>query len=124
MLGSSGLYYWGCIAPRTDISRGNHFFRRSSYISKMWHYLGTTRAVVIDLSGCCWCKKVQPIRRKEGIKVRPKPPSLLRQGGSGGLLIKATHRAHVWTWNFIIYRTDRGSAFEMLTMLDEYAENV
>ena len=33
---------------------------------------------------------------------------------------QATHRNHVWTWDFIFDRTDKGSTLEMLTMLDEY----
>tara|TARA_Y100000588_G_C13874819_1_gene761870 strand:+ start:512 stop:691 length:180 start_codon:yes stop_codon:yes gene_type:complete len=27
---------------------------------------------------------------------------------------------HVWSWDFIFNRTDKGSALEMLTMFDEY----
>ena len=33
---------------------------------------------------------------------------------------QATHRNHVWTWDFIFDRTDKGSTLKMLTMLDEY----
>ncbi|HIG54427.1 MAG TPA: transposase [Candidatus Handelsmanbacteria bacterium] len=33
---------------------------------------------------------------------------------------KATHPNHVWTWDFIFDRTDKGSTLKMLTMLDEY----
>ena len=65
-------------------------------------------------------KQVQRIRRKEGLKVRPKPPRIPRQGVSTGLPTQATHRNHVWTWNFIFDRTDKGSTLKMLTMLDEY----
>ena len=65
-------------------------------------------------------KQVQRIRRKEGLKVRPKPQRIPRQGISTGLPTQATHRNHVWTWDFIIDRTDKGSTLKMLTMLDEY----
>ena len=65
-------------------------------------------------------KQVQRIRRKEGLKVRPKPKRIPRQGVSTGLPIEATHRNHVWTWDFIFDRTDKGSTLKMLTMLDEY----
>ena len=37
-----------------------------------------------------------------------------------GLPTQATHRNHVWTWDFIFDRTDKGSTLKMLTMLDEY----
>ena len=65
-------------------------------------------------------KQGQRIRRKEGLKVRPKPQRKPRQGVSTGLPTQATHRNHVWTWDFIFDRTDKGSTLKMLTMLDEY----
>ena len=65
-------------------------------------------------------KQVQRIRRKEGLKVHPKPQLIPRQGVSTGLPTQATHRNHVWTWDFIFDRTDKGSTLKMLTMLDEY----
>ena len=66
------------------------------------------------------CKQVQRIRREEGLKVRPKPKRIPRLVVSTGLPIEATHRNHVWTWDFIFDRTDKGSTLKMLTMLDEY----
>ena len=63
-------------------------------------------------------KQVQRIRRKEGLKVHPKPQRISRQGVSTGLPTQATHRNHVWTWDFIFDRTDKGSTLKMLTMLD------
>ncbi len=65
-------------------------------------------------------KQVQRIRRKEGLNVHPKPQRIPRQGVSTGLPTQATHRNHVWTWDFIFDRTDKGSTLKMLTMLDEY----
>ena len=65
-------------------------------------------------------KQVQRIRRKEGLKVRSKPPRIPRQGVSTGLPTQATHRNHVWTWDFIFDRTDKGSTLKMLTLLDEF----
>ena len=65
-------------------------------------------------------KQVQRIRRKEGLTVHPTPKRLPRQGVSTGLPTQATHRNHVWTWDFIFDRTDKGSTLKMLTMLDEY----
>ena len=69
-------------------------------------------------------KQVQRIRRKEGLKVRPKPQRIPRQGISTGLPTQATHRNHVWTWDFIFDRTDKGSTLKMLTMLDEYTPSM
>ena len=30
------------------------------------------------------------------------------------------HRHHVWTWDFIFDRTDKGGTLKMMTLLDEY----
>jgi putative transposase len=65
-------------------------------------------------------KRVQRIRRMEGLLVRPKPKKILRQGVSTGLPTQAVHRNHVWTWDFIFDPIDKGSTLKMLTMLDEY----
>ncbi len=69
-------------------------------------------------------KQVQRIRRKEGLKVRPKPERIPRQGHSTGLPTQALHRHQVRTWDFIFDRTDKGSTLKMLTMLEEYTVNV
>jgi len=42
-------------------------------------------------------KQVQRIRRKEGLKVRPKPQRIPRQGVSTGWPTQATHRNQGWT---------------------------
>ena len=65
-------------------------------------------------------KQVQRIRRKEGLKVRPKPKKIPRRGVSTGLPTQAMYRHHVWTWDFIVDRTDNGGTLKMMTLLDEY----
>lgn len=44
----------------------------------------------------------------------------VRRGVSTGLPTKATHRGHVWTWDFIADATVRDGALRMLTILDEH----
>ena len=65
-------------------------------------------------------KQVQRIRRREGLKVRPKPKKIPRRGVSTGLPTQAEHRHHVWTWDFIFDRTDTGGTLKMMMLLDEY----
>tara|TARA_B100001971_G_C18153487_1_gene517190 strand:+ start:330 stop:1169 length:840 start_codon:yes stop_codon:yes gene_type:complete len=65
-------------------------------------------------------KQVQRIRRKKGLKVRPKPKKIPRRGVSTGLPTQAMYRHHVWTWDFIFDRTDSGGTLKMMTLLDEY----
>jgi transposase InsO family protein len=52
--------------------------------------------------------------------VPPTKRKLIRRGFSTGLPTNATHRNHVWTWDFIADATVRGGALRILTILDEY----
>ncbi len=65
-------------------------------------------------------KQVPRIRRREALKVRPKPKKIPRRGVSTGLPTQAMHRHQVWTWDFIFDRTDNGGTLKMMTLLDEY----
>lgn len=63
---------------------------------------------------------IQKLRRSEGLRVPPSKRKRVRRGVSTGLPQKATHRGHVWTWDFIADATVRGGALRILTILDEY----
>jgi putative transposase len=63
---------------------------------------------------------VQRWRRNEGLRVPPTKRKHIRRGVSTGLPTRATHRGHVWTWDFIADATVRGGALRMLTVLDEH----
>jgi putative transposase len=65
-------------------------------------------------------KLVQKIRREEGLKVKPKQKKIPRQGTSTGLPTQAEYQNHVWTWDFIFDRTDKGTPLKIMTLLDEY----
>lgn len=65
-------------------------------------------------------RHIQRLRRQEGLRVPPTKRKRERRGTSTGLPTKATHRGHVWTWDFIADATVRGGALRMLTILDEY----
>jgi transposase InsO family protein len=65
-------------------------------------------------------KQVQRIRREDGLQVPPPRKKVRRRGVSTGLPTQATHRNHVWTWDFIADRTVRGGAVRVLTIMDEY----
>lgn len=49
-----------------------------------------------------------------------KIPRKRRAGQSTGLPTRATHPNHVWTWDFVQDKTERGGAIRMLTVIDEY----
>jgi len=65
-------------------------------------------------------RHIQRLRRAEGLRVPPTKRKLVRRGFSTGLPQQATHRGHVWTWDFIADATVRGGALRILTILDEY----
>jgi transposase InsO family protein len=65
-------------------------------------------------------RQIQRLRRQEGLRVPPTKRKVIRRGISTGLPTKATHRGHVWTWDFIADATVRGGALRMLTILDEH----
>ena len=65
-------------------------------------------------------RQIQRLRRLEGKRVPPTKRKLIRRGVSTGLPTTATHRNHVWTWDFIADATVRGGPLRILTILDEY----
>jgi putative transposase len=66
-------------------------------------------------------KQVQRLRRLTGLRVKPPKKRQRRQGVSTGWVQRATHRHHVWSWDFIYERTDNGGILKMLTLIDEYS---
>jgi putative transposase len=69
-------------------------------------------------------KQVQRVRQAEGLRVPPPRKRQVRRGVSTGLPTQATHRGHVWTWDFIADATVHGGALRMLTVLDEHTKEV
>ena len=65
-------------------------------------------------------RHIQRLRRDAGLRVPPTKRKLIRRGVSTGLPTTATHRNHVWTWDFIADATVRGGTLKLLTILDEY----
>ena len=65
-------------------------------------------------------RHIQRLRRQESLRVPPTRRKVIRRGASTGLPTRATHRGHVWTWDFIADATVRGGALKMLTILDEH----
>lgn len=66
------------------------------------------------------CRRIQRLRRELGLAVPAKKPKRIRRGQSTGLPTQATHRGHVWTWDFVHDTTVRGGKLRMLNVMDEY----
>ena len=68
-------------------------------------------------------KRVQRIWRREGLKVPQKQPKRARLWLNEGscIRLRAEHPNHVWSYDFVMDRTQDGRAFRMLTVIDEYS---
>jgi len=65
-------------------------------------------------------KRVQRVRRKEGLQVSRRQRKLRRLGVSTAQRQRASHANHVWSWDFVEDQTENGTRFRVLTLLDEY----
>ena len=65
-------------------------------------------------------KRVYRIWRQEGLQLPRRQVGKRRYGDSSGRLQRANHPNHVWTYDFVDARTERGGKLRMLTVLDEY----
>ena len=67
-------------------------------------------------------KRVQRLWRQAGLKVPSKQPKRGRIWLNDGSCVRhrATHKDHVWTYDFVHTRTEDGRTLRMLTLVDEY----
>lgn len=67
-------------------------------------------------------KRVERIWRQEGLKVPAKQPKRRRLwlNDDSCIRLRATHRNHVWSYDFVAERTSDGRAVRMLNIIDEF----
>ena len=67
-------------------------------------------------------KRVARLWRREGLKVPHKQPEKRRLSLHDGSCVRlpATHKDHVWSYDFVADRTHDGRPIRMLNILDEY----
>lgn len=67
-------------------------------------------------------KRVERIWKQEGLKVPKKQPKRGRLWLNDGscVRLRAEHKDHVWSYDFVQGRTHEGRPFRMLTVIDEY----
>jgi len=67
-------------------------------------------------------KRVERIWRQEGLKVPQKQPKRKRLWLNDGscIRLRAMHKNHVWSYDFVHERTHDGRALKILTIMDEY----
>ncbi len=65
-------------------------------------------------------KFAQKVRRVEGLGVRSPRKRRRRQGQSTASPTRAVQPNHVWSWDFVADRTDRGGPLRIMTLIDEH----
>ncbi len=67
-------------------------------------------------------KRVHRLWKKEGLKVPVKQHKRRRLGSSASGIVRqrATHKDHVWAWDFIHDRTEDGRTLKWLSLVDEF----
>jgi len=67
-------------------------------------------------------KRVERIWRREGLKVPKKQPKRGRLWLNDGscVRLRPEHIDHVWSYDFVMDRTENGRAFKILNIIDEY----
>jgi putative transposase len=65
-------------------------------------------------------KRVQRVRRKEGLQVSRRQRKLRRLGVSTAQRQRALKANHVWSWDFVEDQTENGTRFRVLTLIDEH----
>ena len=69
-------------------------------------------------------KRVQRVRRMEGLQVRKKQRRMRRLGESTAERQRAGRRGDVWSWDFVEDQTELGTRFRVLTVIDEYTREL
>jgi len=67
-------------------------------------------------------KRVQRIRRQEGLQVRKKQRATRRIGISTATRQRALRANQVWSWEIIHDQTQAGSSLRILSLIDEYSK--
>jgi hypothetical protein len=67
-------------------------------------------------------KRVDRIRRREGLKVPKRQPKRRRLWLNDGscVRLRPRHQDHVWSYDFVAVRTSDGRAVRILVIIDEY----
>jgi transposase InsO family protein len=65
-------------------------------------------------------KRVHRIWQAEGLQLPRRRPRKRRYGPKGEVIQKATHPNHVWSYDFVEDRTEKGGKLRILSILDEY----
>lgn len=68
-------------------------------------------------------KRIEQLWRREGLKVPKRQPKRKRLWLNDGscIRLRPLYSNHVWSYDFVLTRTEDGRAVRMLTVMDEYS---
>ena len=84
-----------------------------------------------QVTGLLWAEgwdisrsRAERIWKQEGLRVPQKQPKRGRLWLADGscIRLRPTHRNHVWSWDFVMDRTNDGRPIKILTLIDEYTK--
>ena len=65
-------------------------------------------------------KRVHRIWKSEGLSLPQRRPKRRKRGATAGIVNKAEYPNHVWSYDFVEDRTERGAKLRILVIIDEY----
>ncbi len=65
-------------------------------------------------------KRVQRVRRREGLQVQKRQRKTRRLSSAGSERRRARRTNEVWSWDFVHDMTEQGGRFRVLSLIDEY----
>ena len=65
-------------------------------------------------------KRVHRIWKSEGLSLPQRRPRRRKRGATAGIVNKAEYPNHVWSYDFVEDRTERGGKLRILVIIDEY----
>jgi transposase InsO family protein len=71
-------------------------------------------------------KRVQRLWREEGLRILRRQRKRRRLGSSenGCIRLRATHKNHVWSYDFVMDQTEDGRRLKLLVVVDEFTREV
>ena len=69
-------------------------------------------------------KRVERVRREEGLLVNKRQRKMRRVGVSTARRQRAQRPRPVWSWDFVHDQTEKGSKLRILTLIDEHTRQV
>jgi len=102
----------------------NRLTKRIIFLATRYGRYGYRRVTAL-LSAEGWRvnhKRVERIWRREGLKVPQKQPKRGRLWLNDGscIRLRPEHKDHVWSYDFVKARTERGGKLRILVIIDEY----